>query len=327
MGAEMPTRLEYCAGIQADQDRLSCYDRLAASVGAATREGGGATAPQPPKPQPEAVARAPGSAADASILSRQWELEPATKRGIFSFRPHLDNYLVATYNSSPNSAPYRPFRRVEPGVDLSKTELAYQLGFKLKLAETPFDSPVDLWFAYTQRSFWQAGNREASAPFRESNYQPELMAVFPTNLDLLGLRMRFVNLGLLHVSNGQPSTLSRSWNRVYVQAGFERGNFMLLGRVWKRFNESANEDDNPDIVDYMGRGDLVGLYRRNGHDFSLMTRHNFQTGKSAVELSWAFPLISNLKGYVQYFSGYGYTMIDYNAYQRVLGLGIHIEFR
>ena len=59
----------------------------------------------------------------------------------------------------------------------------------------------------------------------------------------------------------------------------------------------------------------------------MLTRYNFQTSKGAAQFSWAFPLISNLKGYVQYFSGYGYSLIDYDAYQRVLGLGIHIEFR
>lgn len=57
------------------------------------------------------------------------------------------------------------------------------------------------------------------------------MAVLPANLDVLGLRMRFLNLGLVHESNGQTPTLSRSWNRAYVQAEFERGNFTLMGRI------------------------------------------------------------------------------------------------
>ena len=52
---------------------------------------------------------------------------------------------------------------------------------------------------------------------------------------------------------------SRSWNRTYAQLGVDKGNFSLVGgRVWKRVNEAADDDNNPDIIDYMGRGDLMG---------------------------------------------------------------------
>lgn len=78
---------------------------------------------------------------------------------------------------------------------------------------TPARLPLDLWFGYIQTSFWQANNREASSPFRETGYQPEIMAVAPLSLDLLGSKLRFVNLGLVHESNGQGFFLSRSWNR------------------------------------------------------------------------------------------------------------------
>jgi phospholipase A1/A2 len=324
---EMPMRLEDCAAIQADRERLACYDRLAARASGARQESAGEERVQPLPESPSGTAPERRADKEGSFLAEHWELDPATKRGLFTFRPHRDNYLVATYNSSPNEMPYRPFRSLTPGAKgLSHSELVFQLGFKLKLAENPFDQPVDLWFGYTQRSFWQASNQEASSPFRETDYQPELMAVFPTNLNLLGLRMRFVNLGVVHQSNGQASTLSRSWNRAYIQAGFEHDNFTLLARVWKRFDEAASQDDNPDIIRFMGRGDLVSTYRRNGHEFSLLTRYNFQTSKGAAQLSWAFPLASHLKGYVQFFSGYGYTLIDYNAFQRVYGLGLSVTY-
>jgi phospholipase A1 len=317
-------RLEDCAVIAADRERLQCYDRLAAS----SMEAGRAAANEPQSPAPaHAETAAPAGERDTSRLAEHWELTTARKRGSFGFRPHEENYLIATYNSAPNNAPYRPFRSLTPGAQgLSHAELAFQLGFKMKLAENPFDAPVDLWFGYTQRSFWQAANHRASSPFRETDYQPELMAVIPVDVRLPGLRMRFVNLGLLHQSNGQGSTLSRSWNRAYVQAGFERGDFTLLARAWKRFDEARETDDNPDIVDYMGRGDLVASYRWRGQEFSLMARHNFHTGKGATQLGWHFPLAKRLNGYVQLFSGYGYTLIDYNVYQRVLGVGLSITY-
>jgi phospholipase A1 len=187
------------------------------------------------------------------------------------------------------------------------------------------DKPVDLWFGYTQQSFWQAANRETSSFFRASNYQPELMAIVPVDWKLLGMRARFVNFGISHESNGQISTVSRSWNRAYVQLGLERDNFALLARTWKRIHTSS-KDDNPDIIDYMGKGDLEGVYRWNGHELSLLTRYNFDTGHGAARLGWTFPLASNLKGYVQLFSGYGQSLIDYNNYQRSAGLGVLIAY-
>jgi phospholipase A1 len=328
MAQDVPTRLEACAALADDRERLSCYDRIAR--GAPVPEQERAAAAASPQPEPEQLAaNAPASAsgsADASYLSRYWELDPADKRGPFHFRPHRENYLVATYNDSPNTRPYRPFRAAGAAGGLSNAELKFQLGFKLKMLENPGALPFDLWFGYTQISYWQAENREASSPFRETNYQPEVMAVLPLNVDLLGLKLRFLNAGFVHESNGQGSLLSRSWNRSYLQAGFERGNFSLLARVWKRVNESAAEDDNPDIVNYMGRGDLVGTWRSNGHEVSVLSRYNFSTDKGALQVGWAFPLAPRLKGYLQYFTGYGHSLIDYNAYQRVFGLGVLVTY-
>lgn len=318
----LPDGFTECAALSADGDRLACYDRIAgrhvAPAAAPSR-----TAEDRVSPAPVAAAAAPRT---SSPMTDRWELDEASKRGTFQFRPHGDNYLIGTYNPRPNDAPYRPFRSLNPDADLSHGELAFQLGFKLKVAENPGKLPVDIWFGYIQRSFWQAGNWRASSPFRETNYQPEVMAVMPTSLSLLGVRLRFLNLGFAHQSNGQGSTLSRSWNRVYLQAGLERGDFQLLARAWKRIKEDADEDDNPGITDYLGHGDLAGRYHWNGHEFSLTTRYNFNTDKGGAQIAWAFPVSDRLKGYVQYFTGYGYTLIDYNQYQRVLGLGVLVTY-
>jgi phospholipase A1/A2 len=329
--SELPDLIENCSAIKSDAERLQCFDRLAAGFANAKSR-----LIQPDMPQSDAMAAEPASnpldsatvaAAEDSSFAKHWELGPANKRGIFAFRPHNDNYFVGSYNPSPNEAPYEPFLSANPNLKgLSNFELAFQLGFKLKLAENLLETPADLWFGYTQRSFWQAGNSKASSPFRETNYQPEIMMVMPTDFNLLGLRMRLLNLGFVHQSNGQTSVLSRSWNRLYAQAGFERGNFSLLARVWKRIEEDADDDDNRDIIDYMGHGDMVATYRWNNHEFSLLARRNFHTDKGAAQLSWAFPLVSNLKGYMQYFMGHGQTLIDYNSYQRALGLGVLVEF-
>ncbi len=342
-----------CTAIGDAGQRLACYDRLAGVKPVATPAASVAGAPAVAGTTPAAVAATVDSAAatgtmpapgtpsartdpdvEAALdlspeklrgfsLADHWELDQAHKRGIFNFRPHYGNYLMVTRTAHPNDEPYRPFRDISDlATDLSHSELVFQLGFKTKLVEGAFGKPVDVWFGYTQNSFWQAGNRRASSPFRETNYQPELMVVTPLDFNVLGMRARFLNLGAVHQSNGQASTLSRSWNRVYAQVGLERGGWTVVGRVWKRVNEAAADDNNPDIVNYMGRGDLNVTYRNNGHDYSALVRRNFSTERGAVQLSWAFPLAGHFKGYVQYFSGYGQSLIDYNYYQNSAGIGV-----
>lgn len=320
----LPAGIQQCTTIASDAERLQCYDQNSGRYSDVKPDRGRDSSSEQGDASalPAAVPEPPTS----SRMTKHWELDAASKHRVLTFRPHHENYLIATYNSAPNNAPYRPFRSLNPNAELSHGELAYQLGFKLKLAQNPGNLPLDVWFGYTQRSFWQAGNREASSPFRETDYLPEVMAVVPTNLNLLGMKWRFLNLGLVHQSNGQSSTLSRSWNRVYLQAGLEHGDFQVLVRAWQRIKEKADEDDNPRISDYLGHGDMTGTYHWNGHEFSLLTRYNFGTDRGAARIGWAFPLGERLKGYVQYFSGYGYTLIDYNAYQRVLGLGVMVTY-
>jgi phospholipase A1 len=349
--------LSGCAGIADGPRRLACYDRLAGLNQASgapvpARPGAAATAAigssgggQSAAGASTAAASATGAMAAPSVarvdpdveaaldlspektrgfsLADHWELDQEHKRGVFNFRPHYANYLMVTRTAHPNNEPYRPFRDIgDFTTDLSHAELVFQLGFKMKLVEGVANKPLDLWFGYTQNSFWQAGNRKASSPFRETNYQPELMAVTPLDFNLLGMHASFLNLGVVHQSNGQASTLSRSWNRVYAQVGLERAGFNVVGRVWKRINEAASDDNNPAIVDYMGHGDLNLSYRNNGNDYAALLRRNFSTGRGAVQLSWAFPLSGHIKGYAQYFSGYGQSLIDYNYYQNVAGLGL-----
>jgi len=320
-----PTLAE-CARIAADRDRLACYDRLAAHSPAAPPPAAPLEAPAPVPASAGQAEAPPPTASSPHSLESYWELDPEYKRGTFQFRPYRDNYaLLLNYTFAPNTRPFRPFDTVVPEAsDLSHAELDYQLSFKLKLLQDVSRRHVDLWFGYTQQSFWQAYHPKASSPFRETDYQPELMAVMPVDYHFLGLHGRFLNLGLVHQSNGQSSSLSRSWNRLYLQTGLERGNFSVLGRVWKRFNEKASDDDNPDIVDYMGYGDIAATYRWNGNRLSMLLRQNFRTSRGATSLNWAFPLARGIKGYVQLFSGYGQSLIDYNYSQKSIGFGVLI---
>jgi len=99
-------------------------------------------------------------------------------------------------------------------------------------------------------------------------------------------------------------------------------------KPWFRISEDAVDDDNPDITDYLGHYELRAAYKWGGHVFSAMSRNNLESGfdKGAVELGWSFPLgkYPYLKGYLQYFRGYGESLIDYNEHVNRIGIGVSL---
>ena len=356
--SDLEMRLERCAVLGDASARLACYDGLSKTAPAVTAAGGNAVgAPDPGRTnklvtaitQPSSAAaveatqpaappeepKLPAKLAEITTIPPEdtvsrmvqwWELDRSAKRGVFNFRPHRDTYLLlANYSTSSNDAPFEEF--TPAGVQTKHVELTYQLSFKMKMIEQMLDTPIDLWFGYTQNSFWQAYNRAASSPFRETNYQPELMLTTPLSLNLgNALDIRYLTLGMVHQSNGQTSTLSRSWNRIYAEVGAEHGKFAGQLRIWRRLDNARSDNDNIDITDYMGHGDLNLSYRNNGHAFTLLARRNFSTNHGALQAGWAFPVSANLKGYLQAFSGYGQSLIDYNYSQKSLGAGFLADF-
>jgi phospholipase A1 len=186
-------------------------------------------------------------------------------------------------------------------------------------------SSLRLWAAYTQQSSWQAFNSGNSSPFRETIYEPELIMTFSTG-NASGLKL--INAGYIHQSNGLNSALSRSWNRTYVQGGWESDTVSALVRGWWRVPESADQDDNPDIEDYVGRAEIALRWAPlDGRQVvGLVLRNNLKLdqNRSFVQLDWATPvnLSQSARLHVQLTSGYGETLIDYNFKQTTLGLGI-----
>lgn len=300
-----------CAAIADNTERLACYDT---AVG-----------------RPHQEAPAPVAHTESSAFSSRWELDAEDKKGTFLIRPYKPTYiLLARWSDSPNRQPSspNPLNTVSTENNIDSAEAKYQISFKTKLWEGLFGRHGDLWMGYTQQSNWQVYNKRFSSPFRETDYEPELMAVFRTNLDAgAGFKVSMMSIGFNHQSNGRSQPYSRSWNRLVGQVGIERGDFALVIRPWLRFAEKASKDDNPDITQYMGHGDIQAMWRVGEHGFGLTVRSTLLTGsesRGAVQFDWTAPIHRNLKGYMQLFSGYGETLIDYNHRQTVFGLGVSL---
>ncbi len=244
----------------------------------------------------------------------------------FSLMAHQSNYLLlGAYNFRGwDSSVYELASSQD--ISFDNTEIQFQLSIKTPLAVDLFERDVGIFAAYTMRSFWQAYNSDISSPFRETNHQPEIWFQSEHHWEFFGIKNSLNLLGLVHQSNGQAAELSRSWNRVFAGFLFEKESFALYLKPWLRISESEDNDDNPDITDYLGHGEIHLAYKLDDHVFSLMSRNNLESGfsKGAIELGWSFPLFSYdyIKGYVQYFSGYGESLIDYDNYVNRIGVGI-----
>ncbi|MDX9709097.1 MAG: phospholipase A [Trichloromonas sp.] len=319
--ADLTADLQGCARLTDDRERLSCYDRLAGSDLDSGLEAGTELVVLPAA---AAIEAAPPALRDeaVSLLTRRWELDESRPRGRFTLMMHRDNYLLpVTYNHNY----YEPAESEEYTVEEVKdTEAKYQISIKTKLWQDILGSRADLWFGYTQQSYWQIYNVDESAPFRETNYEPELLLNYRADLGLGlgGLRLRTLTAALNHQSNGRSEPMSRGWNRVIGQAGLESGPLTLLLKGWYRIPESRSDDDNRDIDDYFGPGELQAYYLKEKHRFGMLLRNNFQSeNRTSVQLEWSYPILDNVGIYVQYFNGYGENLLDYDQRANRIGLG------
>lgn len=271
----------------------------------------------------------PFAAADESpptAVRQRLAMEQAASDNPFLLLPHRPNYILPlAYSTNPNEEPFG----LEQG-SFDKMEMKFQVSLKFLLQENFIGGKGNLYAAYTNRSWWQAYNPERSRPFRETNHEPELFLLYDTDWKILGMRATSVVAGISHQSNGQGGTLSRSWNRVYLNFILEKGNAVLSLKPWYRIPEQEKSgpddprgDDNPDIQKYMGSAEAGFLFRKKDHSFTMMLRNNLRSdNRGAVEVGWSYPLKGRMKGYLQIFEGYGESLIDYDYRMTRVGMGI-----
>jgi len=257
-----------------------------------------------------------------SAIDARLEMESKVEDNGFAILPHKPNYILPfSYNSRPNHAPWTGFGVGKTPVQNS--EIKFQISVKVPLAHNLFSDNDGVYVAYTQKSFWQAYNKTISSPFRDTNFNPEIFYRIALDESVAGMNIRLLSLGFEHESNGRAEPLSRSWNRIYGTIAAERGHLTMGAKLWYRIPESASSDNNPDITNFLGHGELYAYYHSGEQTFGLMFRPGLSAGFTpGIQLDWSFPLTGKLKGYVQYYSGYGESLIDYNHYNNTIGIGV-----
>jgi phospholipase A1/A2 len=305
--------LRECAALEDSMARLACYDALAAEAGIQARD---------------VVSEASPTLADAdlvelpSAVESRMEQSRLVRDNWFSMTPYRPNYfLPVSYNRNPNR---EPFERNRPAAEMDRAEAKFQFSLEFDVWRNVLGQDMDLYFGYTQQGWWQMYNRDDSSPFREVNHEPELGVILRPDLGLLGMQMRQLRLGVVHHSNGRDEPLSRSWNRIFSTMILDRGDFATALRVWYRIPESDSRDDNPDITDFYGNFEWYGFYKWRRNTLGIMVRNNLQRNdnRGALQVDWSYPLSERLKFYMQYFNGYGESLIDYNHSTHRLGVGL-----
>lgn len=272
------------------------------------------------------------------------ESEKNTDKNRF-FSAYKPNYLIGSSSGGKNSS----------------EDLKFQISFKQRLALSGEGEPIDeiekdwrkrFFFGYTQRSFWDIGRE--SAPFRDSVFSPEIFYATKNDDADNHRRMQF---GLVHASNGRDGDDSRSWNRAYGEVVLSYGHELsdpFFGKgstkgfdgkttpkislgltAWYIIDEG---DENEDIEDYLGYGQVMFKYSTRGEQINLSSWYGSEGGVSvegnllikAIPLLNKIPLLGEVLPsprntyfwHIQYFNGYGDELLEYDSRQRVARVGL-----
>ena len=225
-----------------------------------------------------------------------------TARFVTAFSPYEPNYGSAGSNGPTNAK--------------------FQVSLKFRLFNPDTQTPFleKLYFAYSQTSIWAIGS--SSKPFYDSSYRPSLffldedVSLWPfRKWSRLGFQA-----GIEHESNGKDGTASRS-----IIIGYVRPTFALpfgdryFVSISPKIYGYVEKEDNPDIPYYRGYSDvLVKVGETDGIQLATTLRKGTGQDPYSVQLDLSYPLktatLGNFGGYLhlQYFNGYGESLIDYN---------------
>lgn len=246
--------------------------------------------------------------------------------GTFAYKNLFDNTVkVSTYNDTyilPYYYTFSPDYKAFPGdknpggQKLQHQEMKFQLSFKAPIIGM-FDQRLQLYVAYTQLSYWQFYAKQ-SQYFRSTDYEP---AVF-LRINAFFRDKDTFDLGVVHESNGEGVPKERSWNRAFFDYTLHYKKFSLSIKPWVLIAKSKSSDvHNLDIVDYMGHGRFLLSYNYNKYLGASFMYRSFK--HPTYEATISFPLgLKFFKGYVQFFDGYGQSLLEYNHRTKAVGIGI-----
>lgn len=206
-----------------------------------------------------------------------------------------------------------------------RTNAKFQISLKYRFFQPKDNRPVrfyeNVYLGYTQTSLWDL--ESDSKPFYDTSYRPSLFwskdRIWSSPSTRFGLGMAS---GFEHESNGKSGNDSRSMNYAFITPTLsyrlDGGSTLSFAPRIKKYFDI---DENPDISNYRGYVDWQARWAHDdGTMISAWLRRGKDHGSTQVDMAW--PLrntwLSDLNGYLymQYFNGYGESLLDYNKRRR-----------
>lgn len=206
----------------------------------------------------------------------------------------------------------------------TNSDIKFQVSIAQRLTKStlPFNSYFFIF--YNQKVFWNVF--ENSMPVHDFNFNPGVGFS-----KLLIAKDRIVgkaSLLLEHESNGKDSIYSRSWNRISLCGSFYISpQFMIHAKYWIPIIDGKH---NKDILKYCGiyqNGiQVMSRDKRYGMAVTVVKRKGWNLNfNTIIELNFRMFKQENQYLFLQYYNGYGESLIDYNQYHSRIRLGFVIK--
>lgn len=209
-----------------------------------------------------------------------------------------------------------------------QTTARFQLSFKYRIfdpdgwaADIPFPGLLTgLYFGYTQNSLWDWG--ENSKPFHDTTYKPAFFYQWGPYRQIGSTHSFSAQAGYEHQSNGKDGSDSRSIDTVFVKPSWrwelDPATHLALGV--KAFSYTDRDGNNRDIGDYRGHALLTARYGQDEGWLLAAETYPRKQGSLQLDLSYRLKkmLLSDAGGFLhlQYFTGHGESLLDYNLRHR-----------
>lgn len=223
------------------------------------------------------------------------------------------------------------------GPETKSPAAKFQISFKYRFLNFSRDSenkvPATLQFGFTQRSLWDID--AASSPFYDTSYMPELffesLAPMPED-GSGGFTWLGYQAGYKHESNGRDGPISRSSNTLNLRVAMVFGqiNSWHLLVMPEVLTYVSGSDNNADLRDYRGNAQLrLRLGKANGPMLLATGRLGRDTSRSSIKLDLSWPFRTRLLSFetyflIQYFNGYGESLLAYDEKSEALRAGISL---
>lgn len=219
-----------------------------------------------------------------------------------------------------------------PAAGNADTEIKFQFSFKLALLKRIGNPAHKLYFAYTQRAWWQNYTPSDSRPFRDLDYEPEIFYSYERALRLFGGHIKAISFGYNHISNGERADRSRTQNRLLLNVRWEYdtkayGSFGVKLGAWVYFGTHHDGfiNDNSDLPLYRGYNDVQVYYKGKRHWFEAYMRPPIaRRYYPYFELGYTLRISDNIGIYAQYINGFGDSIFEYNQRAERVGLGFRL---